>query len=171
MTRTRIAFALLGAGLAGSLGGCQQQQKPPPPPDTGKVAVEVEADARKVVADYNAKDPAQAASHDAEGYVGLYAGSPNTVGADADRTSMEQQMKDPALHFGLTGQETTTVSRSGDMAVFESGYTFTTTDPSSGNPATENGTWVAIYRRQAGGSMKLWRSILIAGPKADAPQV
>jgi ketosteroid isomerase-like protein len=155
--------------LAISLGGCQQHE--PPPPDTGKVAAEVQSDAHKVVADYNAKDPAQAASHDAEGYVGLYAGSPNTVGVDADRASMTQQMKDPALHFGLTGQETTTVSRSGDMAVFESGYTFTTTDPSSGNPTTESGTWVAIFRREDNGAMKLWRSILIAGPKAGAPQV
>jgi ketosteroid isomerase-like protein len=172
MDRSGRFLVALGGAAALMLGGCQQQQAaPPPPPDSKSVVAEVEADAQAIVADYNARNAAQAASHDAPDYVGLYAGSPPTVGPDADQASMETQMEDPSVHYQLTGTPKVTVAKSGDMAVFESGYAFTTTDLASNQPSTKHGTWVAIYQRQPNGSMMLWRSILVAGPKTAAPQV
>jgi hypothetical protein len=161
MLQRKFAMALLGASL--SLTACQKQTAEP---DMNSVAATVEADAKQIVVDYDAKDAAKVASHDGEGYVGMYAGTPNIVGAAADQASTVEQFKDPAIHYALTGKPKTTVSKSGDIAVFESGYAFTTTDATTKKPVIENGTWIAIYRKQ-GDTMKLWRSILIAGPKAS----
>ena len=51
-----------------------------------------------------------------------------------------------------------TVAKADDLAVFEAPYTFTVTD-AKGVSTRESGNWIAIFKRQKDGTLKLWRSI------------
>jgi ketosteroid isomerase-like protein len=127
-------------------------------------AEEVQQAALGAVAAYNAQDPAKAAGYDAPDYVGIFHGEPNTLGPEADAAGMKGQMAQAQVDWTL-GEGQTTVSESGDIGIYQAPYTFTVT-PKDGDPQTETGTWVAIFKRQPDGSMKLWRSI---GSDSPAP--
>jgi ketosteroid isomerase-like protein len=79
---------------------------------------------------------------------------------------MKAQMAAMKVNWQL-GQDKVTVARAGDLAVFEAPYTFVITSP-AGAVARETGSWIALFRRQDDGSMKLWRSIASDTP-APAP--
>jgi ketosteroid isomerase-like protein len=132
------------------LTGCSQQS------DTTNVAAQVRKDALGVVAAYNAQDAHAAAAYDAPDYVGVYHGTPNTFGPAADEASMKAQMAAAKVDWQL-GADKVTVSKAGDLGVFEAPYTFVITMPQG--ITRETGTWIAIFKRQDDGSMKLWRSI------------
>lgn len=134
--------------------------------DTGKVADQVRADALGVVAAYNAQDAHKAASYDAPDYVGVYHGSPNTIGPAADEAGMKAQMAAAKVDWQL-GEGKVTVAKAGDLGIFEAPYTFVITMPNT-PVATEHGTWIAIFKRQGDGSLKLWRSIASDTPAANA---
>ena len=130
-------------------------------------AAEVRKAALGVVAAYNAADAHKAASYDAPDYEGIYHGTPNTLGPAADEAGMKTQMAQAKVDWQL-GQDTVTASKSGDIGIFEAPYTFVIAIP--GAPTTrETGTWVAIFKRQGDGSMKLWRSIASDAPAGKAP--
>jgi ketosteroid isomerase-like protein len=150
---------LLAIASASSLAGCSRQAAQS---GTGAVAGEVHEDALGVVAAYNAQDAHKAAAYDAADYVGIYHGSPNTIGPAADEAGMKAQMAAAKVDWRL-GQSKVTIAEAGDLAVFEAPYTFVITIPNA-PVARENGTWIAIFKRQDDGSMKLWRSIA-----SDAP--
>jgi ketosteroid isomerase-like protein len=136
-----LAFVLLA--------GCSRQA------DTATTE-QVRKDALGVVAAYNAQDARAAAAYDAPDYVGVYHGTPNTIGPAADEASMKAQMAAAKVDWQL-GADKVTVSKAGDLGVFEAPYTFVITMPQG--ITRETGTWIAIFKRQDDGSMKLWRSI------------
>jgi ketosteroid isomerase-like protein len=117
-----------------------------------------------VVAAYNAQDAHAAAAYDAPDYVGIYHGSPNTVGPAADEAAMKSQAAAGHVDWKL-GEGKVTVSRAGDLGIYEAPYTFTVTNPDQ-SVTRETGNWVAIFKRQDGGGMKLWRSIASDTPSA-----
>ena len=158
--------ALLVAGLASAaLAGCLRDPASSTTPD------EVRKAALGVVAAYNRQDAHAAAAYDAPDYVGIYHGTPNTVGPAADEAGMKAQMAQAKVDWQL-GKDNVTLSKAGDIAIFEAPYTFVINIP--GAPVTrESGTWIAIFRRQSDGSLKLWRSIASdrpATPAAAAPR-
>jgi ketosteroid isomerase-like protein len=164
MIDRKFRILLLAFAAGSALAGCGRK---PASPETGAVIGEVHKDALDVVAAYNAQDAHKAAAYDAPDYVGVYHGSPNTVGPAADEAGMKAQMAAAKVDWKLGGSRVT-IAESGDLAVFEAPYTFVVAMP---NGATsEHGTWIAIFRRQDDGSMKLWRSIAsdIPAPKATA---
>ena len=119
-----------------------------------------------MVAAYNRLDAHAAAAYDAPDYVGVYHGTPNTVGRAADEAGMKAQMAAARVDWQL-GKDTVTVSKSGDLGIFEAPYTFVIQVP--GAPQTrETGTWIAIFKRQGDGSLKLWRSIASDTPRPSA---
>jgi ketosteroid isomerase-like protein len=145
-------FAAVWVALAASaLAGCSASA------DTGKIAEGVQKDALGLVAAYNAQDAHAAAAYDAPDYVGVFHDQSNTVGPAADEASMKAQMKAAKVEWAL-GESNVTVAQSGDLAVFEAPYTFTVT-PADGQVVHESGNWIAIFRKQPDGQMKLWRSI------------
>ncbi|WP_155264225.1 YybH family protein [Sphingomonas segetis] len=157
---SRTFAALLLATAASALTACARQ------PDTSATAAQVRSDALGVVAAYNAQDAHKAASYDAPDYVGVYHGTPNTVGPAADEAGMKTQMAAAKVDWQL-GDGKVTVSKSGDLGIFEAPYTFVIAVPNA--PVTrETGTWIAIFKRQDDGSMKLWRSIASDTPAAAA---
>jgi len=120
-------------------------------------ADEVRKAALGVVAAYNAQDAHAAATYDAPDYVGIYHGSPNTVGPAADEAAMKSQAAAGHVDWQL-GDGKVTVSKAGDLGIYEAPYTFSVTNPDK-SVTRETGNWIAIFRRQGDGGMKLWRSI------------
>lgn len=153
----KVCVALLV--VASTLAGCSRQP--------AGVADEVRKQALGVVAAYNAQDAHKAASYDASDYVGVYHGTANTIGAAADEASMKAGMAAAKVVWQL-GEGKVTVAKDGDLGIFEAPYTFVMTMPQA--TARESGTWIAIFKRQSDGSMKLWRSIASDGvaPKPGA---
>ncbi len=154
MARAFASLLLLASASVG-LAGCDRQAASA---DTAAVAAQVTQSARGLVAAYNAHDADRTVAYDAPDYVGVFHGSPNTLGPEADRAEMAAQAKDANTRWDM-GQSNVTVSKDGDMAVFEAPYTFTITNGVTGEPMSEQGNWIAIWKRQPDGSMKLWRSI------------
>lgn len=130
-------------------------------------ADEVRKQALGVVAAYNAQDAHKAASYDAADYVGVYHGTANTVGPAADEASMKAGMAAAKVQWQL-GEGKVTVAKDGDLGIFEAPYTFVMTMPNA-PVSRETGTWIAIFKRQNDGSMKLWRSIASDGAAPSSP--
>jgi len=151
----RKSALLLAAATA--LSGCSGQ-------GSSGTADEVRKAALGVVAAYNAQDAHAAAAYDAPDYVGIYHGSPNTVGAAADEAAMKSQAAAGHVDWKL-GEGKVTVSKAGDLGIYEAPYTFTVTNPDN-SVTRETGNWVAIFKRQGDGGMKLWRSIASDTPSA-----
>ena len=153
----RVSVALLV--VASTLAGCSRQP--------AGVADEVRQAALGVVAAYNAQDAHKAAAYDASDYVGVFHGTPNTIGRAEDEASMKAGMAAAKVEWKL-GEGQVTVAKDGDFGIFEAPYTFVMTMPQA--TARESGTWIAIFKRQNDGSMKLWRSIASDGaaPKPGA---
>jgi ketosteroid isomerase-like protein len=150
---------LLCVAAAGSLlAGCTR----PGSADTAAIAEQVRKDATELVADYNAQNAAAAAVWDAPDYVGVFHGTPNVNGPAADEAGMKAAMAATKVLWQI-GEPKVTVSKAGDLGIFEVPYTFTMTTP-QGASSKESGTWIAIFKRQDDGKMKLWRSI-----GSDAP--
>ena len=135
--------------------------------DTNAVEQAVRTQASEIVAAYNAHDAAKTASYDAPDYVGMFHGSRNVLGPAADEAGMKVQLQDSTARWDISDAKVT-VSGDGDLAVYETTYAFTFTNPETGIPAHDKGNWIAIFKRQADGSMKLWRSIGTDTPPALA---
>ena len=157
--RRAILFVLI-AGTA--LAGCSERSEK-------SVADEVRKQALGVVAAYNAQDAHAAAAYDASDYVGVYHGQPNTIGPAADEASMKTQMASTHVAWAL-GDGKVPVAKAGDIGIFEAPYTFAIAMP-DGTTTKERGSWIAIFKRQEDGELKLWRSIAsdIASPPSPAP--
>jgi ketosteroid isomerase-like protein len=158
MSHRSFALTLLSvAALA--LGDCAPHKSS----DSG---AEVRSAALGVVAAYNHGDAHAAAAFDAPDYVGVYHGTANTVGPAADEAAMKAEMAQAKVDWQL-GTDKVSLSKAGDLGIFEAPYTFVVSIP--GAPTTtERGTWIAIFKRQEDGSMKLWRSVASDGPAAPA---
>ena len=157
----------IAVALALALAGCNKPSAQGPAFGTTATAKSVAADAEAVVAAYNAHDAERAVAFDAPDYVGIFHGGPNTVSPAADLAGMKQQLKDPLAKWEIAGGKAT-VPQSGDIGIYEASYTLTMTNPATGSPINEHGNWIAIFKRQPDGTMKLWRSIGSDVPSKEA---
>lgn len=168
MGKSRLAGVAMCVLLAGALAACGQQQAAKPAVDTAKVADAVLADVHQFVEQFNARDAEGAVSHDAPDYVGMFHGMPNVKGPAEDLVVTRQQVADPAVKV-VVSDETVDVAASGDMAVYRATYAYTFTDPTTQQPATENGNWLMGYGVQPDGSWKIaWGVVSDTGPAAVA---
>lgn len=136
--------------------------------EVAKTSDEARTSIAGVSAAYNAHDATKAASYDAPDYVSMFHGFGTAVGPAADIESMKQQFADPATRFDLNIQSVD-VSKAGDMAVVRSIYKFSFTDPKTKKIASETGNWVAGFKRQPDGSLKLAWSIGADTPPPAPP--
>jgi ketosteroid isomerase-like protein len=163
IARTAVAGLVLTA-----LAACNQAPGTARAVDTATVVEMVKADIRQLVVDYNAHDAAKVAGHDAPDYVSMFHGVANAIGPEADRASLEKQMTDPATRLELS-DETVDVAASGDLAVYRATYRFHFTNPETKTVATETGNWIAGYKAQPDGALKLaWSIGADTGPVVTA---
>lgn len=95
----------------------------------------------------------------------MVAGRRAATGTDAIRRSVERALGDPAFSIRLANA--TTMIGTG-LAYARGRYRVTYTDPESGRPAAEEGYYLTVFRRGAGGE---WLAIEdITTPAAPRPR-
>jgi uncharacterized protein (TIGR02246 family) len=142
--------------------GCAQ--RPAEPPDTRAAD---EAAIRAAVTEWSAaaraKDAAKFVSFYADDGDVMMAGFPDISGIAAIREGIAGMMQDPNFSLSFAA-ERVVVARSGDLAYETGSYVMTMSGP-DGEPATEQGHYVVIWRKQADGSWK----VAIDAPLSDPP--
>jgi len=132
-----------------------------------KATAEVKAAVAQLVDGYNTRNLSEAVGINAPDHLGMGHGFANVVGADAELASVRAQLADPAMVLAFT-DPAIEASASGDLAVYRATYHVTYTDPNTKRPATEVGNWVAVFKRQPDGTMKLSWEVMSDLPKPAA---
>jgi uncharacterized protein (TIGR02246 family) len=156
------SLALIGALL---LAGCSSQATPPALPDN-RAADEaaLRAALEQWVAAAQAKDAAKFASFYAEDGLLLMEGAPDARGMAALKEGTAGMMSDPNFALVFEADEVV-VARSGDVAYDVGSYTLTMSDP-DGNPVTQTGHYVDVWRKNAVGEWK----VAVDAPVSDPPE-
>lgn len=168
------AGVLLACLAAASVSGCGPQGSTTPraageAPPAAEVAAEVKAAIQTQVAAYAAKDAAKAASVVAPDIVAFFHGQPDVVGKAAAESAMKAQMTLPDIALSVS-DETVDVAASGDLAVYHAKYRFSFTDPQTKRPFVEVGNWVAVFKRQTDGAMRMSMDVVTDTPPPPVAQ-
>ena len=149
MPRSKLLRFLSATAALALVAGCAKA----PTIDSAKVGDEVKTSMTEMVAAFAARDADKAVSWDAPDFVGMYHGTPNVVGQEADRALTKEQVADPAMKLSVS-DAVVDVAASGDLAVWHATYNYTYTDPTTKKARTEVGNWVVGWKRGADGQMK-----------------
>jgi uncharacterized protein (TIGR02246 family) len=165
-------FGALVAVLA--VCGCTQSPpatapapQPVAPPDT-RAADEaaIRANVKDWSAAAQAKDAAKFASYYGADATLMLEDAPDVHGPAAIRDAVADMMKDP--NFGLSfAPDTVVVARSSDIAYETGTYSLTMSGPNK-KPATENGHYTVVWRKQPEGGWKVALDIPVSDPPAPA---
>jgi ketosteroid isomerase-like protein len=139
------------------------ERPPAPAADHSAVVAEVKAAIKTQVDAYAARDADKAVSILAPDIVTMFHGAPNVVGKAAATAAIKEQMADPALKLEVS-DESVDVSAAGDMALYRAAYRFSYTTAPGNLQATESGNWVAVFMRQADGTMKMSHDMVLDTP-------
>lgn len=158
---SRLALRIACYGLALLCLGCSQ----PPAPDT-RAADEAairEAEAACLPAAAAKQVEALVACYYADDASVFFSNSPIATGKEAITAAWTQVFQAPGSSVSWQAV-TVEVARSGDMAFSQGTYEITMNDP-SGNPVTDRGKYVAVWKKQADGS---WKAVADIG-NSDLP--
>lgn len=159
MKQANIALAGAAALL---LAGCEATPK-----DRAAAHFEVKAAIATQLEGYAKRDLDKIVSVMAPDYVWINHGQPDVRGEANVRAAIAAQLSDPALALTVADEQVD-LAKEADMAVYRAIYRYTYTDPSTKRPTTELGNWVAIFRRQPDGTMKLARDVIVDLPAVPA---
>lgn len=137
----------------------------PAAPDKDAVAAEVKAAIRTQVEAYASGDLAKAASILAPDTKIFFHGEPDQVGKAAAEASIKAQLALPSVKLEVS-DEAVDVAASGDIAVYHAKYRFSFKNSENNQPIVEVGNWVAIFKRQTDGVMRLSTDIVADNPAA-----
>lgn len=157
-----VCFVMLGVA------GYSSQAKVPATPSAGVVAAEVKAAIHTQVQAYVSRDEAKAASVLAPDIKTFFHGEPNVVGIAAAKAAIKAQLALPNVKLEVS-DETVDVAASGDLAIYHATYRFSFTNPATKQPFVEVGNWVAIFKRQPDGVMRLSTDIVSNTPPPASP--
>ena len=154
-SRRFLSALLVLVGLAG-LAACGRQASDARATDEEAIH-RAEIDAVRAL---NAKDIEGYMATYPEGSTWLPPNGPTLSGPDAIRKVVSQLIVDPSLAFRV--QPTTVeVSRAGDLAYLVGSYELTLSDP-KGNPVTDRGKYVEVWRKYPDNTWKhvlaIWNS-------------
>ena len=143
---------------------------PLPPPDTRAVDEKAIRDSEIAwVNDMATHDVERVLPHYTDDATVMGAGFPVMKGKDAIREGLKGLIADPKASMTFTSV-TVEVARSGDLGYSRGTYELTAPDPKTKKPASERGSFVTVYRKQAGGSWKAVQDI-ITPDATSAPAV
>jgi uncharacterized protein (TIGR02246 family) len=145
------------------LAGCTATPAPEAPDTRAADEATIRAAVQQWSAAAQAKDAEKFMSVYADDAVLMLEDAPDFRGSAAIREALTGMMQDP--HFALSfAAKEVNVSRSGDMAYETGTFAMTTSDP-EGNPASETGAYVVVWRKQADGAWK----VVVDAPVSDPP--
>ncbi len=150
-----------------ALAGCAAEAPPTAePPDTrADDEAAIRASIEEWSASAQAKDAAKFASFYTEDGILMLERMPNLRGPAAIEEAHAGMMQDP--NFGLSfDPDHVEVARSGDLAYETGAYTMTMSDP-EGNPATQGGHYVVVWKKDATGSWKVAVDVPVSDPPAE----
>jgi uncharacterized protein (TIGR02246 family) len=154
--RTRILFSIL-AVAALVIAGCGTRE----PADT---RADDEAAIRANVVDWSAAAEARRADTFASYYLDdavlMLPGRSAIRGRVAIEQTVTEMMQAPGFHLTFATDQVE-VARSGDIACETGAYRFTVHD-AEGNPVTEVGKYIVVWKKQAGGEWKAAYDIINA---------
>lgn len=151
----------LGCAALSVVAGCNAVS--PPAPNAQAVTAEVKAAIRSQVDAYGSRDLAKAVSILAPDVRTFFHGEPDRIGKAAAEASIKTQLDLPSVNLEVS-DETVDVAASGDLAVYHAKYRFSFKNPETNQPVVEVGNWVAIFKRQADGVMRLSTDIVADNP-------
>lgn len=146
-----------------SMAGCHGT----PPGDAAKAGDEVKANMTALVAAFASRDADKAVSWDAPDFIGLFHGTEDVHGQEADRKITKEQVADPAMKFSVS-DEVVDAAKSGDLVIWRAKYSYTFTDPVTKQPKTELGNWVVGWKRGDDGKLKEALSVVTDTPPVGA---
>jgi uncharacterized protein (TIGR02246 family) len=147
--------------------GCSSPPPSPPapaePPDTRAAdAAAIHATVKEWSASAQAKDAEKFTSFYADDAVLMLEAAPDAHGKAAIREGVSGMMQDP--NFALSFQAAdVVVARSGDLAYETGTYEMTMSDPRK-RPATQNGHYVVVWKKQADGAWKVALDVPVSDP-------
>ena len=110
--------------------------------------------AEEMLAAFEAKDSAKVNSYYAPGAVIATPGRPAAKDGRAVTKAIKDDIADPNLKITVSNEKTE-VSGSGDMAYRRGSFKITTTNPQTKQAEQSEGTYLAVFRKQADGSWKI----------------
>jgi len=155
------SVALVGAV---ALAACAPQPAAEPPDTRAADETAIRAAAKAWSAAAEAKDAEAFTSVYTEDAVLMMEDAPDVHGIAALREGVSGMMQDPNFALSFAG-DNVVVARSGDIAYETGNYTMTMTGPDE-SPATEKGSYVAVWRKEADGQ---WKCVVDA-PVSDPPE-
>lgn len=161
------AFGRIGV-LIGALvvASCAQQPVPQQPDTRAEEEATIRASVKEWSAAAQAKDAAKFVSFYAEDGVIMLEDGPDIHGMAAIREGIGGMMQDP--NFALSFEaDNVVVARSGDLAYETGHYTMTLTGPDT-KPATEQGHYVVVWRKQADGAWRVAVDVPVSDPPAGS---
>jgi uncharacterized protein (TIGR02246 family) len=151
MSSRAVRLACLGALL---LAGCDRAGHKRPV-DTAKIVDAIKTDEVHWNADWKSGDAARLAAHFAPDAVLMSSGSPPLVGTAAIQSAASQLISQPGFRFAFVSDRVD-VAASGDLAATHGSYRMTSADPRTGDPVTEAGSYVTVYKPGANG---VWKAV------------
>lgn len=166
------SFALLGAAaLVVSVSACQRYESnaggnaAAPAADTAAVTDAIKADEKKWNDDFHAKNVDALLAHYAPDAVAVFPGAPSVTG-DSLRKTYEDAVKDANFDVSFSSDK---IDGSGDLAYSRGHFTEKYTDPNTKAVASNSGTYVTVYKKQADGSWKVVEDLTAVEPAAAPP--
>lgn len=133
--------------------------------DRDAIAKEVEAKAGAIVEAVNNHDPEATSQFNAPDYEFYSHGFPNVVGAEAALANNQSLLSDTGVSLQARNVRVE-VAEAGDLAIYSADYSWSFTDPATGQFVPETGNWILIFKRQDDGSLKVFREIASDTPMA-----
>ena len=110
--------------------------------------------AEEMLSAFEVKDSAKVNAYYAPGAVIATPGRPAAKDAQALTKAIKDDIADPNLKITVSNEKTE-VSGSGDMAYRRGSFKITTTNPQTKEAEQSEGTYLAVFRKQADGSWKI----------------
>ena len=144
---------------------------PPPPRDTHDSDVRSITEAEGLwVRHWRLRDAERIISHYSEDATLSIPNTPPSVGREAIKETVKEIVRDGKLAFTFEAQRVE-VARSGDYGYAEGTYSVTMTDMASKKAATDQGTFLRVYRKQLDGGWRVLQDMrssrLPAGPVVE----
>ena len=155
-----VAAAAILSLLAGCNGGSDGSA------DARAIEQQLRAQEERWQSDYASRDLSRLESHYAADGAIASPGAPLATDAASRRAALEPVTRDPNLQMEFASDEVR-VASSGDLAYTRGQFRMQSTDPTSGQPRTDRGSYITVWEKQQDGSWKAVEDFVTPGPAAE----
>jgi len=157
-----LTLALVAAlGVSGCTKGAKAAADP------AQIEQSIRAQEAQWQKDYASKDVNALAGHYADDAAMVGPGDPPATTDTQRRQSLATLVSDPNLKLTFAADRVE-VADAGDMAYSQGHYSITVTDKATSKPASSNGTYLTVYRKQSDGGWKAVEDFITPGPPPAA---